>query len=338
METSNKAGSKPDGQGWKVLSRSIVLDYSIWIVLAVIVAVLSLLEPRFLSPINLTNILLHSAVLGVVVIGESICLLSGKFDLSVGSTAGLTGALAAWLMVAGQPAASGWQLDPLVAIPLVLMVGMAIGLFNGFFIAKIGMNPLLTTLATMIFVRGLALIVTSGESLYEFPAVYRFLGSGSLGPVPMAVLLLLVLLLVFHFILKYKKIGRHIYIVGGSAAAARACGIRVERVEIFAFVMSGLLAAVGGILLSSRLNSAQTASGTGMELEVIAAAVIGGISLAGGRGKLINALAGVLVIQSIGSGLVLLDVPAFWIRCTTGLIIFLAILIDTLKTRLRWGD
>jgi len=334
--TATASNGRLDQTRWKTLGRAIVLDYSIWIVLVLIVTVFSSFTDRFLTTINLTNIMLHSAVLGVVVIGESICLLSGKFDLSVGSTVGLTGAIAAWLIVSGQPAASGWELHPIVAIPIVLLVGMAIGLFNGFFIAKVGMNPLLTTLATMIVLRGLALIVTSGESLYGFPDAYRRLGGGDLGPVPMAVVIMLGLFLVFHFVLKHRLMGRHIYIVGGNAAAARACGIHVARVEMFAFMMSGLLAAVGGILLSGRLNSAQTNSGIGMELEVIAAAVIGGISLAGGRGKLINAIAGVLVVQSIASGLILLDVPAFWIRCTTGVIIFLAILIDTLKTKLRW--
>ena len=332
----DSASNRLDQARWKHLAKVIVLDYSIWLLLVAIVTVFSSLTDSFLTPINLSNILLHSAVLGVVVIGESICLLSGKFDLSVGSTVGLTGALAAWLMVSGQPAASGWELHPVVAIPIVLLVGMAVGLFNGFFIAKVGMNPLLTTLATMIVLRGLALIVTSGESLYDFPDAYRFLGGGSLGPVPMAVIIMLLLFLVFHFVLKHRLVGRHIYIVGGNAGAARACGIRVTRVEIFAFVMSGLLAAVGGILLSGRLNSAQTTSGTGMELEVIAAAVIGGISLAGGRGKLVNAIAGVLVVQCIASGLILLDVEAFWIRCTTGIIIFVAILIDTMKSKLSW--
>lgn len=332
----DSASNRLDQARWKHLAKVIVLDYSIWLLLVAIVTVFSSLTDSFLTPINLSNILLHSAVLGVVVIGESICLLSGKFDLSVGSTVGLTGALAAWLMVSGQPAASGWELHPVVAIPIVLLVGMAVGLFNGFFIAKVGMNPLLTTLATMIVLRGLALIVTSGESLYDFPDAYRFLGGGNLGPVPVAVIIMLLLFLVFHFVLKHRLVGRHIYIVGGNAGAARACGIRVTRVEIFAFVMSGLLAAVGGILLSGRLNSAQTTSGTGMELEVIAAAVIGGISLAGGRGKLVNAIAGVLVVQCIASGLILLDVEAFWIRCTTGIIIFVAILIDTLKSKLSW--
>lgn len=332
----DSASNRLDQARWKHLAKVIVLDYSIWLLLVAIVTVFSSLTDSFLTPINLSNILLHSAVLGVVVIGESICLLSGKFDLSVGSTVGLTGALAAWLMVSGQPAASGWELHPVVAIPIVLMVGMAVGLFNGFFIAKVGMNPLLTTLATMIVLRGLALIVTSGESLYDFPDAYRFLGGGNLGPVPVAVIIMLLLFLVFHFVLKHRLVGRHIYIVGGNAGAARACGIRVTRVEIFAFVMSGLLAAVGGILLSGRLNSAQTTSGTGMELEVIAAAVIGGISLAGGRGKLVNAIAGVLVVQCIASGLILMDVEAFWIRCTTGIIIFVAILIDTLKSKLSW--
>ncbi len=194
--TSNRL----DQAVWKHLAKVIVLDYSIWLLLVAIVAVFSSLTDSFLTPINLSNIMLHSAVLGVVVIGESLCLLCGKFDLSVGSTVGLTGALAAWLMVSGQPAASGWELHPAIAIPIVLLVGMAVGLFNGFFIAKVGMNPLLTTLATMIVLRGLALIVTSGESLYEFPDAYRFLGGGNLGPVPMAVIIMLLLFLVFHFV------------------------------------------------------------------------------------------------------------------------------------------
>lgn len=327
--------AKVDREKLKNAVRLIILDYSIWLVLLGIMVILSLLTSRFLTSVNLINILLHSSILGVVVIGESICLLSGKFDLSVGSTVGLTGALAAWLMVTGQPAASGWGLHPLPATLIVLAVGLGIGLFNGFFIAKVGMNPLLTTLATMIFLRGMALIVTSGESLYNFPYSYRFLGGGAIGPIPTAVIIMLTLYVLFYFILNYKKIGRHIYIVGGNPEAARACGINVERVIIFAFMMSGLLAAVGGILLSGRLNSAQTISGTGMELEAIAASVIGGISLKGGRGILLNTIAGVLVIKSITSGLVLLDVPAFWIRCTTGLIIFLAILMDTLKVRLK---
>ncbi|MCD6318627.1 ABC transporter permease [Candidatus Aerophobetes bacterium] len=327
------SGAKKDKL--KNVVRIIVLDYSIWIILFGIVMILSSLTSRFLTTVNLMNILLHSSILGVVVIGESICLLSGKFDLSVGSTVGLSGALAAWLMVTGQPAASGWALHPIPAILIVLLVGIGIGLFNGFFIAKVGMNPLLTTLASMIFLRGMALIVTSGESLYNFPPSYQFLGGGTIGPVPTAVVIMLALYIIFHFILNCKKIGRHIYIVGGNPEAARACGISVEKVVMLAFMMSGFLAAVGGILLSSRLNSAQTISGSGMELDAIAASVIGGISLQGGRGILLNTIAGVLVIESIRTGLVLLDVPAFWIRCTMGFVIFLAILMDTLKVKLK---
>lgn len=317
------------------VGRVIILDYSIWIVLFGVVMIFSVLTNRFLTSTNLLNILLHSSVLGVVAIGESICLLSGKFDLSVGSTVGLTGALGAWLMVTGQPAASGWALPPIPAILIVLVVGMGIGFCNGFFVARVGMNPLLTTLATMIFLRGMALIVTSGVSLYSLPFLYRFFGGGAIGRIPTAIVVAAILYSIFYFILTKKKIGRHIYIVGGNPGAARASGINVENVIIYAYVMSGLLAAVGGILLSGRLNSAQTIAGQGMELEVIAASVIGGISLSGGRGSLVGAIAGVLVINSISTGLVLLDVPAFWIRCTTGLIILLAILVDTLKVRFR---
>ena len=323
----------------KRLRRAIVLDYSIWVILVLVVVVLSLLTDSFLSTINLSNIMVHSAVLGVIVIGESLCLLVGKFDLSIGSTVALSGAVAAWLMVSGetQPT-SGLEMHPALAIPIVLAVGASVGLFNGFFIAKVGMNPLLTTLATMMAVRGLAQVVTSGESLYGFPDAYRFFGKDSIAGFPVSVAVMLGLLVIFFLVLRHMRIGRHIYIVGGNPGAARACGIPVARVEMFAFMMSGLLAAAGGILLSGRLNSAQTNAATGMELEAISAAVIGGISLAGGRGKLLNVIAGVLVIKCIASGMVLLDVPAFWILFTTGFIIFAAILIDTLKTRLRWDE
>ena len=319
----------------KSITRALVLEYSIWVILAVVVLVFWALTPRFLTQDNLSNILIYSTVLGIIAIGESLCLLCGKFDLSVGSTVGLTGATAAWLM-AGSANASGWMLSPAVAIPMVLAVGVLIGLFNGYFIAKLGMNPLLTTLATMIVLRGLTQIVTQGQTIGDFPASYRWLSDGQLLGLPVPIVIVAALFALFAFLLHYKPIGRHIYIVGGNAGAARACGINVSRVEIFAFVMSGLLAAVAGILLAARTNSAQTTAGETYELDAISAAVIAGISLTGGRGKLLNVIAGVLVIQCIATGLDLLDVPSFWVMFATGAIIFVAILLDTLKTRLRW--
>jgi len=260
-------------------------------------------------------------------------LLTGKFDLSVGSIVALTGAIAAWLMVTGQPAASGWGVHPAIAIAVVLAVGMGAGYFNGFFIGKIGMNPLLTTLATMFAFRGLALVVTSGQTLYGLPKLYRFWGGGAIGSVPVAIIMMGILYFIFYFILTKKKFGRHVYAAGGNALTARECGINVNRIIITVYILSGLLAAVGGILSSGRLNAAHSRAGIGLELEVIAAAVIGGISLRGGRGSLIGTIGGMLVLSSIDSGLILLDVPSFWIQTTTGLVIFLAILIDTVKVR-----
>lgn len=313
--------------------KTIFIRHSIWFVLIGVNIIFFFLTERYFNPNNLLNILFHGTVLGVVAIGESICLLTGKFDLSVGSLVALTGAIAAWLMVEGQPAASGWGVNSVITILIVLAVGMGAGFFNGFVVGKIGMNPLLTTLATMFAFRGLALIVTSGQTLYGLPEFYNYWGGGSVGPIPTAIILMGVLYGIFYFILTKQKFGRHVYAVGGNPLAARECGINVEKVIIVAYTLSGLLAAVGGILFSGRLNAATSRAAEGLELEVIAAAVIGGISLRGGRGALIGTIGGMLVLSCIDSGLILLDVPAFWIRFTTGMVIFIAILIDTLKTR-----
>lgn len=314
--------------------REILLRGSIWFILVGVFLVFSAFTSKFFTFSNLINILFHGAPLGVMAIGESICLLCGKFDLSVGSIAALCGSIAGWLMVTGQPAASGLGLHPALAIPVILLVGILAGLFNGVCVGKLEMNPLLTTLATMFTFRGLALIVTSGHTLYGFPKWYRFWGGSSVGFLPIAVIIMVCLYLVFHFILAKKRFGRHVYATGGNAFAAEACGVRVDRVIVMAYILSGLLAATAGILSSGRLNAAHSRGGEGMELQAVAAAVIGGISLRGGRGSLINTIAGVLTLTTIDSGLVILGVPSFWVQAVSGIVIFIAILFDTIKTRL----
>ncbi len=317
----------------KVLLKDFIFKYSIWFILVAVYLVFHALTGKFLSSTNLLNIIYHGSVLGVVAIGESICLLTGKFDLSVGSIVALIGSIAAWLMVTDQPGASGLGLHPVFAVLAILAVGIGLGFFNGFFVGKIGMNPMLTTLSTMFVFRGLALVVTSGQTLYGLPTLYCVWGRGKLGPIPIAIIIMLLLYLLFYFILKNKKIGRHIYAVGGNPTAARECGIRVERTIIYAYLLSGLLAAVAGILSSGRLGAAHSRAGEGLELQAIAAAVIGGISLSGGRGSIIGTIGGVLVLSAIDSGLVLLKVPSFWVQAVTGMIIFIAIFVDTIKTK-----
>lgn len=313
--------------------RQILFKYSIWFILIGVYLVFYAFTPKFLSFTNVMNILYHGSVLGVVAIGESICLLTGKFDLSVGSVVALSGAVAAWLMVTNQAAAANIGLHPILAIIAVLAVGVVAGYFNGFFVGKIGMNPLLTTLSSMFIFRGLALVITSGHTLYGLPSLYCVWGRGRVGPMPIAIIIMLLLYFFFYFVLSKKKIGRHIYAVGGNPVAARECGIRVEKVIILAYVLSGFLAAVGGVLSSGRLGAAHSRSGEGLELQAIASAVIGGISLSGGRGSLIGTIGGVLVISAIDSGLVLLNVPSFWVQAVTGVVIFLAIFVDTVKTK-----
>jgi len=313
--------------------KNVFLKSSIWFILFFMFLIFYVLTDKFLTISNLINILFHGSVLGVIAIGGSICLLTGKFDLSVGSIAALTGSVAGWLMIVNQPAASGYGLHPVFAIPLVLMVGIGIGAFNGFFVGKLDMNPLLTTLASMFIFRGLALVVTSGHTLYGFPRWYSIWGGGRVGFLPNAIIIMGILYVVFHFILKKKRFGRHIYAVGGNPLAAKECGIRTERVVLYAYILSGFLASVGGVLSSGRLNAAHSRAGEGLELQAIAAAVIGGISLKGGRGSILGTIAGVLVLTTVNTGLVLLGVPSFWVQAVSGMVIFAAIFFDTIKSK-----
>lgn len=296
------------------------------IVLAVIAG--SLISDAFLTADNLLNILQQSSELSVVVIAESLILIAGKFDLSLESVVGLAPMLGAWLIVDNaEIGGSGVGLAWPLAIVVVLATGAVVGLINGFMIVKLRLNAFIVTLAMLILLRGIQLGTTNGKTLFNLPDGFLYLGSGKWAGIPVSIWIAGLLYLGFGLFLRYHRLGRALYAIGGNAEAARVAGIRVERVLWGVLITGGVLAALAGLMLTGRIASVVTSQGQNMIFYVFAAAVIGGISLNGGRGRLLGALTGVLLLGILQNVLTLAQIPAFWIDAVYGAIILVALVL-----------
>ena len=305
-------------------------------VLAVAFVVGAFVNPAFLTETNIVNnILQSSAVLAVVVIAESLILIAGKFDLSLESTVGLAPMVAAWLMTPTAVGGSGHTLNAYVALLLALAIGAAIGLVNGFFVVKLRLNAFIVTLAMLILLRGITLGMTNGQTLIGLPHVFTYLGSGTIATVPVSVWIAAVLFVVAGLFLRYHAIGRAIYAIGGNPHAARAAGIRVERITWGLYTVGGTLAALAGVMLTGRIVSVTSSQGQNLIFSVFAAAVIGGISLNGGVGTMFGALTGVLLLGTIQNILTLSQIASFWIDASFGAIILAALLLSRFTTGVR---
>jgi simple sugar transport system permease protein len=292
--------------------------------LIALIGVGALTNDAFLLPANWITILQQSSVLALLVLAESLVLISGKFDLSLESTVGLAPMIGAWLVSATSLGGSGLMLNPLVAIAATLAVGVAIGVINGFLIVRLGLNAFIVTLSMLILLRGITLGLTSGQTLYDLPVPFTYLGSAVWLAIPSSVWIAGALFAVGWVFMRYHRYGRAIYAIGGNAAAARAAGIRVERVTWVVFVVASALAALAGLLLSGRLGAVTAQQGSNLIFTTFAAAVIGGISLNGGKGSLVGALAGVLLLGIVTNILTLSQIASFWIDATFGAIILVA--------------
>ena len=312
-----------------------LLDNLIWILLVVVIVAFSIMTNRYLTTDNLVgNILVNAAVLGVLVIGQSFTLVTGNFDLSMESTVGIAALLGAWLVApAGAANGSGVSANIVVSVIAMLAIGLAVGWVNGNLITRLKMNNFITTLAMLIVLRGLVLVTSNGHTISRLPATFVGIGQAQVGFLPILVIVLLVAFIFAQFVMKMTVFGRDLYAVGGSASAALATGIDPRRRVRQVYLISGVLAAFGGWMMSARLGVAVPRLGQGMVLQVFAAAVIGGISLSGGRGSMLGALGGVLLISAIDSGLNLMRVSSFWIQTVRGLVILFAMFIDAQKMR-----
>lgn len=302
-------------------------ELTILTALVVIVLYLAATTEQFVTTDNLLSILLATSLIGIVAVGATFVIVTGGIDLSVGSVVAFTG------VVTGLALRAELGTAPAVAIGVAL--GALCGLFNGLSITLLGMSPFIVTLAVLAMARGLAFIVTDGNTIFGFPDAFNAIGGGNWGAVPVAAIITLVLFLVAGFVLARTVFGSSVYAVGGNREAATLAGIPVGRTLVWVYVISGALAGLGGVILSGRLDSAQPIAATGLELNAIAAVVIGGASLFGGKGSMLGTFLGVLIIGVINNGLTLNNVQPFWVQFIQGAVIFVAVLADSLAQRRR---
>ncbi|GIF66549.1 sugar ABC transporter permease [Asanoa ishikariensis] len=301
---------------------------------AIIVLVLvgALIDPVFLSSANITNVLQQQTELSLLVLAEAIILIGGRFDLSLESTVGLAPALAVALVIPAASNGIGTEWATALAIPICLLVGVAIGAFNGLLILRFGLSAFIVTLGMLIVLRGLQIGITGGQNLFELPMSVLYLGNAVWLGLPASIWICGILFAIGIAVLGFFRHGRAVYAIGGNRDAARAAGIRVDRVMWIVFIVGGLLAALAGLLMTGRLGSVAAAQGDGMIFTVFAAAVIGGVSMEGGKGTLFGALCGVIVLGLINNILTLAGVSAQWIQAIYGLIILVALMLARLTT------
>ena len=283
--------------------------------------VLSILTPVFLSAANLKNVLRDASLIAIAGIGMVMVILAGEIDLSPGSVQAVVGILAVQLLNETN--------SIFLALVGALAAGLVIGLLNGLLVTRAHINSLIATLGSMAILRGGAMVGTQAVSIQARVEGFARVGTGYWGPLPIPVIVAAVLLLVFYYVLHHTPAGRYLYAVGGNAQAARLAGLPVEGLKLAAFAISGVLAALSAFILASRLNSGQPNAGLGFELQVIAAVVLGGVSLSGGLGTLVGAGLGILILTVLNNGLVLLDVSSFYHDIARGTVIILAVYLDT---------
>jgi simple sugar transport system permease protein len=303
-------------------------------VIVVVFAFATLFVPYFGNADNIVNnILASAAVLGLLVIAQSVILIGGYFDLSMQSVVGLAPMVAAWLSARVEDGGLGTQIGPAGAIVVIFAIGGAVGLVNGFLVGGLRLNAFIVTLAMLILLQGFTLGISSGQTFSHLPATMTFLSDIKLFGVTLDVWLLVIAFALAAFFMRYHPTGRRIYAMGGSPNAARAAGVRTLRLTIGLFVFGGLMASLAGLALSARIASVTANQGENIIFTVFASAVIGGISLEGGRGSILGAASGVLLLGMIQNILVLSNIPSFWIDATYGAIILGALLIGSEELR-----
>lgn len=302
------------------------------IALAALMVVFGCLTSVFFTPLNITNILRQVSLNAIAAIGMTMIIISGEIDLSVGSIQALAGVAAVMALNA-----TG---SIFIAIIVALAIGVGTGLCNGALVTKLGLNSLIATLATMAIYRGIIMVATDAISQIVTVEGFSEIGAGSLfvvpgyfPGVPIPVIIAAVLIVIFHFVLSGSKFGRYVYAVGGNKESAKLAGLNVPKIKMQVYILGNILFALSAVILTSRLDSGQPNAGEGMEMNVIAAVILGGVSLNGGTGTLLGAIIGVVILGVIQNGLVLLNVNSFWQDIVRGIVIILAVYLDVRRKK-----
>lgn len=320
----NKKASVSESGGIK----AVLSKYMILLELAGICIVVALLTDKFMSVNNWMNILLTASYSGLVAVGMTFVIITGGIDLSVGS-------ILAFSSMVGAMAISQWGWPVPVAIIFILAIGALIGYEQGLFVSRLNMPAFIVTLAGMSIFRGLTMVISGAKPISGLNDLVPF-GTGRIGNViPYPVILLIAIFLLGHYILQYTSYGRGLYALGGNREATKLSGLNVKKIECMAFVISGITSALAGIVTTSRLGTATATAGKAIEMDAIGAAVIGGASLAGGVGTMLGTFIGVLILGILNNAINLIGVDPLWQEVVSGLVILVAVLVDTLKNRGR---
>ncbi|EGS58362.1 ribose ABC transporter permease [Vibrio cholerae] len=308
----------------KLLSKEWLIEQKSLIALLFLVVVVSFLNPNFFTVDNLLNILRQTSVNAIIAVGMTLVILTAGIDLSVGSVLALCGAFAATLVAMEVPV--------LIAVPTALLAGATLGAISGIIIAKGKVQAFIATLVTMTLLRGVTMVYTDGRPIStgftDTADTFAWFGTGYALGIPVPVWLMVVVFAGAWYLLNHTRFGRYVYAVGGNESATRLSGINVDRVKIGVYAICGLLAALAGIIVTSRLSSAQPTAGMGYELDAIAAVVLGGTSLMGGKGRIMGTLIGALIIGFLNNALNLLDVSSYYQMIAKAVVILLAVLVD----------
>lgn len=302
-------------------------NLGIFIALVVMVIVFTILKSNYLSRANILNILISCSVVGLVAIGETYLMIGGQMDMSCGSISAFSGVFVAVLLE------SGWPMIP--AILVVLAVGALIGLINALLVTGLNISFFIATLATKSIFRGLAFIISNGKSVAVTHPTFLKIGSTRFFGISLPVYIFLILFVVFGVILARTRFGRSIYMVGGNSNAARLAGIQSKQLITILFILSGVLSAMGGMILASRMNSGQPSASDGLEFDAVTGCVLGGVAMSGGIGNMTGALIGLLIMQGFNNGLAVMNVQSFWQQVAKGLLLIAALTFDYVRSQQR---
>jgi ribose transport system permease protein len=291
----------------------------------IICIVLSFLSPVFLSTNNIMNVLRQTSLIAITGIGMVMIILVGEIDLSVGSSQAVVGVFTVWML--------NMTGSLFVAVSAGIGMGAVLGMINGLLVTRGKINSLIATLGTMAIFRGIAFVTTNAVSIQANVASFMEIGTGYLGIFPVPVVIMLLLFAFFYYILHHTAFGRYVYAIGGNSHAARLSGLAVDRTKMIVYILGGVLTSFSAIILASRMYSGQPNAGTGFELQVVAAVILGGISLTGGVGSLLGAFIGILILSVLSNGLILLNVSSFYHEIVRGAVIILAVYLDGTRRR-----
>lgn len=308
---------------------NVVLRYKVYLILILICIVASIASPYFLTSSNILNVFRQISMNGIIAIGFTFVLAEGSIDLSVGSMVGLIGVITAMIGKLGVPV-------PFITLPLIaIAVGVGLGFINGFIVSSLRVPSFIATLATQIAMRGVIYVITHNQHITRLPSELEYFGQGYISIIPFPVIILLVITIIGYFILKRTQFGRHVIAVGSNRDAAHYCGISVRRTEYGVFIFMGICAGIAALILTGRSGAAQTGAGVNMEMDSIAAVVMGGTPMTGGYGNIVGSIGGSLIIGVISNVLNLTRVDSNWQYIVKGLLIIIAVLLDVQSTRIQ---